>query len=84
MKSSRALLDPTSEHSMVSTKATSTGNLRSLIKACDSLLKTFCSRDFPESQLKLGLMPLVFVRNAQLDVYPFRCKVYGAVHKFRI
>ena len=35
---------------MVSTRATSRGNHHSLVRACDCLCGTFCSRDFPESQ----------------------------------
>ena len=40
---------------MVSTKATSRGNRRSLVRACDSLWRTLCSCDFSESQRKLDL-----------------------------
>ena len=60
---------------MVLTRATSIGNHRSLVRACDSLCGTFCSCDFPESQRKLGPFALL-VRNTQFGVYPFLCKVY--------
>ena len=57
-RKTQELLDPTSEHSMaiyiVSTGATSRGNHRFLVRACDNLCGTFCSCDFPESQRKLG------------------------------
>ena len=39
---------------IVSTRATSRGNLHSLVRACDSLCGMFCSCDFLESQHKLG------------------------------
>ena len=62
---------------MVSTRATSRGNHRSLVRACDGLCGSFCSCDFPESQRKLGSFALSFVRNTLFGVYPFRCKVYN-------
>ena len=49
-----ALLDPTTEHSMVSIRATGGGNQSSLVRACESLWEMFCSCDFPESLRKLG------------------------------
>ena len=40
------------------TKATSKGNYRSLVRACDSVCGMFCLCDSLELQLKLGLFPL--------------------------
>ena len=59
LESSRELLDPTSEHSMaISTKATTRGNHRTLVRACDSLCRTLFSCDFLKSKRKLGLFAL--------------------------
>ena len=60
---------------MLSTRATSRRNHRSSVRACDSLCGTFCSCNFPESQVNLAHLPYVLVRKPQFGVYPFQRKV---------
>ena len=68
----------------LSTRATSRGNHRSFVRVCDSLHGTFCSCDVPELQRKLGPFALSIDEKHTVGVYPFRCKVYGALYTLRI
>ena len=64
---------------MVSTRVTSRGNHRSLVRACDSLCGTVCSCNFPESQHKVGPFALSIG-----EKHSVRCKVYGALYALSI
>ena len=58
---------------MGSTRATSRGNHRSKVRACDSLCGTFCSYDFTQ------VGPICLMYWCKFGVYPLWCKVY--VHR---